>query len=103
MSSMVVVYVDVDDTLVRSAGAKLIPITPVVQKVLKLHQAGAVLYCWSAAGSGYARTVATMLGLEQCFTAFMTKPTIMLDDQEPAEWRQCRYVHPYNVDSIEDP
>jgi hypothetical protein len=52
-------------------------------------------------GAQYAREVAWELGLEHCFVAFLPKPTIMLDDQAPAEWRLCRHVHPFNVDSIE--
>jgi len=45
--------------------------------------------------------MARELGLEHCFVAFLPKPTIMLVDQAPAEWRLCRHVHPFNVDSIE--
>jgi len=29
------------------------------------------------------------------------KPTIMIDDQPPAEWRLCWCVHPFNIASIE--
>jgi predicted HAD superfamily phosphohydrolase YqeG len=96
-----IVFVDFDDTLVRSAGSKRIPITSVVQCVAAFKQAGAVLYCWSTGGADYAREVARELGIEHCFVAFLPKPTIMLDDQAPAEWRLCRHVHPFNVDSIE--
>jgi hypothetical protein len=56
---------------------------------------------WSTGGADYAREVARELGLEHCFVAFLPKPTIMLDDQAPAEWRLCRHVHPFNIDSIE--
>ncbi|HVJ18446.1 MAG TPA: hypothetical protein VM686_23665 [Polyangiaceae bacterium] len=31
----------------------------------------------------------------------LPKPRVILDDQPPAEWRQFRYVHPFNVASIE--
>jgi len=96
-----IVFVDVDDTLVRSAGSKRIPITPVAERVVALKQAGATLYCWSTGGAAYAREVARELGLEHCFVAFLPKPTIMLDDQPPAEWRLCRHVHPFNIGSIE--
>ena len=96
-----IVFVDVDDTLIRSAGTKRIPITPVAQRVAALKEAGATLYCWSTGGAEYAREVARELGLEDCFVAFLPKPTIMLDDQAPAEWRLCRHVHPFNVGSIE--
>lgn len=39
-----IVFVDVDDTLVRSAGSKRIPITSVTERVAALKQAGATLY-----------------------------------------------------------
>jgi hypothetical protein len=96
-----IVFVDVDDTLVRSAGTKRIPITPVAERVAALKEALATLYCWSTGGAEYAREVAIELGLEHGFVAFLPKPTIMLDDQPPAEWRLCGYVHPLNVGSIE--
>jgi hypothetical protein len=96
-----IVFVDVDDTLVRSAGTKRIPITPVVERVKGLKRAGATLYCWSTGGAEYARDAALELGLEGCFVAFLPKPTVILDDQAPAEWRMCRHVHPFNVTSIE--
>lgn len=98
-----VVFVDVDDTLVRSAGTKRIPITAVVERIAALNKAGATLYCWSTGGANYAREVAHELGLADCFVAFLPKPTILLDDQAPAEWRLCRHVHPFNVSSIETP
>ena len=96
-----IVFVDVDDTLVRSAGTKRVPITAVVERVKALHRAGATLYCWSTGGAEYARAAAIEVGLEECFVAFLPKPTIMLDDLPPADWRQCRCVHPLNVASIE--
>jgi hypothetical protein len=76
--------------------------TSVVERVAALKAAGATLYCWSTGGAQYAREVAGELGLEQCFVAFLPKPTIMLDDQAPAEWRLCRHIHPLNVGNIED-
>lgn len=96
-----IVFVDVDDTLVRSAGAKRIPMTAVVERVAALHRFGTTMYCWSTGGADYAREVSRELGLEHCFVAFLPKPTIMLDDQAPSEWRLCRHVHPFNVDSID--
>jgi len=95
-----IVFVDVDDTLVRSAGTKRIPIVAVVDRVKALKHVGATLYCWSTGGAVYARESAIDLGLEGCFVAFLPKPTIILDDQPPAEWRLCRHVHPFNVASI---
>ncbi|MEO8901730.1 MAG: DUF705 domain-containing protein [Polyangiaceae bacterium] len=96
-----IVFVDVDDTLVRSAGSNRIPITAVVERVRALKQAGATLYCWSTGGAEYARASASEVGLEDCFVSFLPKPTIMIDDQPSAEWRLCQCVHPFNVASIE--
>ena len=45
-----VVYIDVDDTLVRSAGTKTLPIPRVVEHVRQLANSGADLYCWSSVG-----------------------------------------------------
>jgi predicted ABC-type ATPase len=69
------VFVDVDDTLVRSAGSKRIPIAAVVDRVRALKQAGATLYCWSRGGAEYARASALEVGLEDCFVSFLPKPT----------------------------
>jgi FMN phosphatase YigB (HAD superfamily) len=99
--AMEIVFVDVDDTLVRSAGSKRIPIAAVVDRVRALKNAGATLYCWSTGGAEYARASASEVGLEDCFVSFLPKPTIMIDDQAPAEWRLCRCVHPFNVASID--
>jgi uncharacterized protein DUF705 len=96
-----IVFVDVDDTLVRSAGATRMPIAAVVDRIRALKQAGATLYCWSTGGAECARDSAKEVGLEDCFVSFLPKQTIMIDDQPPAEWRLCRCVHPFNVDSID--
>jgi hypothetical protein len=93
-SNSLVVYVDVDDTLVRSFGAKRIPITLVVEHVRELHRHGATLYCWSAGGAEYAQASARELGLEGCFLGFLPKPNVLIDDQPPAEWRGLICVHP---------
>jgi len=70
-----VVYVDVDDTLVRSAGTKRMPIPTVVAHVKTLFLDGVELFCWSTAGAEYARVTAQQLGIETCFKAFLPKPT----------------------------
>ena len=45
MSAPICIYVDVDDTLVRSVGSKRIPIPSVIRHVGELHREGAILYC----------------------------------------------------------
>jgi hypothetical protein len=43
-----IVYVDIDGTLVRSFGAKRIPMMEMVRHVRDLHRDGASLYAWLA-------------------------------------------------------
>ncbi len=99
-----VVYVDVDDTFVRSYGAKRIPIPAVIQHVRALWQQGAELYCWSSGGAEYAKESAVEFGIKECFTAFLPKPNIVLDDQRISEWRRLLEVHPAATvtESVED-
>jgi predicted HAD superfamily phosphohydrolase YqeG len=89
-----VVFVDVDDTLVRTVGAKRVPMPRVVARVRELHANGAQLYCWSSGGADYARRTAAELKLEECFVAFLPKPNLVIDDQAPAEWRYCALLRP---------
>ncbi|MBX3171028.1 MAG: hydrolase [Candidatus Eremiobacteraeota bacterium] len=69
-----IIYVDVDDTLVRSFGSKQIAMSATQDYVRQLQQAGATLYCWSSGGADYARRVATEAGLAECFIAYLPKP-----------------------------
>lgn len=92
-----VIFIDVDDTLVRSFGAKRIPIPPVIARVHELHQQGETLYLWSSGGADYARSSAIELGIQDCFVAFLPKPDVYLDDQSVDEWRYCRHVLPGNA------
>lgn len=95
-----VVYVDVDDTLIRSIGTKRIPMPAVVEQVRELHRQGVALYLWSSGGAEYARTSAAELGIEKCFVAFLPKPDAYLDDQPVHEWRFCRHVLPVNASDL---
>ena len=89
-----VVYVDVDDTLVRSAGTKRIPMPRLIERVKRLHAEGAILYLWSTGGQDYARATAEELKIANCFVAFLPKPTLILDDQPVSEWHGCAYEYP---------
>lgn len=100
-----VFYVDVDDTLVRYAGSKRMPIPSVVAHIRQLSGDGrAVFYCWSTNGAEYARSIAQDLGIESCFAAFLPKPNVMIDDQEMSAWKRFISVHPMQVDerSVDD-
>lgn len=90
-----VVYVDVDDTLVRSVGTKRIPIPAAIGRVRALYQEGATLYLWSTGGAEYARASAIELGLEGLFAGFLPKPTMYIDDQQVHEWRQLKHERPF--------
>ena len=92
-----VVYVDVDDTLVRSISNKRVPIVNVVEHVRTLANSGATLYCWSSGGASYAKKSAEELGIADCFTDFLPKPHVFLDDQSSDEWRRSVCVHPLSV------
>ena len=91
-----VAFVDVDDTLVRSVGPKRIPMTSVIAHVRSLKERGADLYCWSSGGAAYARQSARELGIEDCFTAFLPKPHVIIDDQQVSDWRTCTHLYPAN-------
>lgn len=92
-----IIYVDVDDTLVRSVGPKRIPSSQVIEAVRELHKRGAELYLWSSGGAEYARATAAELGLQDCFVAFLPKPHGYIDDQPVHEWRNCRHFLPSNA------
>jgi hydroxymethylpyrimidine pyrophosphatase-like HAD family hydrolase len=92
-----IVFVDVDETLVRSVGTKRIPMPPVIARVRELHQQGVALYLWSSGGADYARASAVELGIEDCFLAFLPKPDAYIDDQSVQEWRYCQHVLPGNA------
>ena len=95
-----VIYVDVDDTFVRSYGTKRIPMTAVIGTIRRLHTQGAALYCWSSGGADYARASAEEFGIAGCFQAFLPKPDVLLDDQAIADWRRLRQVHPNGCDAL---
>jgi hypothetical protein len=99
-----VVYVDIDDTLVRSYGGKRIPMSAMVAHVRELSRGGMVIYGWSSGGADYARSSARDLGIEACFVGFLPKPTVLIDDQAPAQWRRLVHVHPAEAASktVED-
>lgn len=99
-----IIYVDIDDTLVRSVGTKRIPIPAAVRHVCELKRQGAKLYCWSSGRADYARQSAQELSIADCFTAFLPKPQVLLDDQDLSEWRGLVQVHPAGCEanSVED-
>ena len=89
-----VIYVDVEGTLINSVGNKVVPIEPVINHVCELYDHGATLYCWSSAGANYARQAAITIGLEECFKAFLPKPNVAIDDVNIEDWRRFIQIHP---------
>jgi len=101
MAPAKIIYVDVDDTLIRSFGSKRIPMTDMVTLIRALKTHGATMYCWSSGGAAYARTSAEELGLADCFVAFLPKPHLLLDDVAIKDWsltelhpNECRALTP---------
>ena len=92
-----VIFVDVDDTLVRSVGTKRIPMPQVIAAVRGLAAQGARLCLWSTGGATYARSTAVELGLCDCFVDFLPNPDAYIDDQTVEEWRDWRHVLPPNA------
>jgi phosphoserine phosphatase len=91
-----VIFVDVDDTLVRTVGTKRIPMPGAIEQVRGLHRGGAALFLWSSGGGAYARDTAEELGITDLFQSFLPKPDVYIDDQSFEEWRYCRHVFPGN-------
>lgn len=92
-----VIFVDVDDTLIRSFGTKQIPIPNAIQFVREMFDAGHQLYCWSRGGSNYSQEIATKLGIADCFVSFLPKPDVVLDDKLRDLLDHCEFIHPNNA------
>lgn len=92
-----VIFVDVDDTLVRSFGTKEIPIGHSIDYVRRMYNDGHSLYCWSRGGADYARDVAQRLGILDCFICFLPKPDTVLDDRLDKFLDYCEFIHPNNA------
>lgn len=93
------IYVDVDDTLVRTSSGKRIRIPATINHIKELKKQNATLYCWSSGGADYARMVAEELGISELFTAFLPKPNMLIDDQNVNDWRYLIQVHPMSCSS----
>ena len=90
------IFVDVDDTFVRSFGSKRIPIPATIEHLKTLKKQGANLYCWSSGGADYAQKSAAEFSIADIFTAFLPKPQVMIDDQNINNWKRLIQVHPFS-------
>ena len=95
-----IIFVDVDDTLVRSFGTKRIPMPNVVAQVRRLKATGAILFLWSSGGADYCRATAIELGISDCFDGYLPKPTVYIDDQPVHEWRLCEHFYPSQAENV---
>ena len=93
-----IIYVDVDDTFVRSISTKRIAMPATIRHIRALKEQGATMYCWSSGGAEYAQNSAREFGIEDCFVAFLPKPQVLIDDRNIAEWRDLKCVHPASCD-----
>lgn len=100
MSRTLVVYVDVDDTFVRSHGKSRIPIPAVIKHIRALKSEGADLYCWSSGGAEYAQNSAEEFEIGDCFLGFLPKPDIAIDDLSFSNWKNMVEVHPNECISL---
>lgn len=97
MNRPLIIFVDVDDTFVRSFGSKRIPITATIDRIKELHKEGAILYCWSSGGAAYAEESAKEFMIEHCFQGFLPKPNVLIDDVKITQWHEFVEYHPNEV------
>ena len=97
MDRKLVIYIDVDDTLIRTVGTTQIPMPASADYVRRMHAAGHTLYCWSRGGGDYSRDVATSLGIADCFVGFLPKPDVCLDDRGDQLLDYCDVILPGNA------
>ena len=93
-----VIYVDVDDTLIRYDATRRVPMPAVDARIKALHAAREALYVWSSGGADYAREVAGDLGLAGCFVAYLPKPDTYIDDLPMHDWINCEHSLPSSSD-----
>lgn len=99
MSRIPVFYIDVDDTLVRHVGAKIILMPQSINHVKLLKEQGALLYCWSSAGAKEAQRICESLQIDHLFEAFLPKPNVMIDDCSIDTWPDLKSYHPNQLSS----
>lgn len=73
------------------------PATVKLVRALRVH--GATLYLWSRGGATYAEEVAKELRIDDCFTAFLPKPDLLLDDASVEDWSAVE-LHPAECSGI---
>lgn len=80
------IAIDVDGTLVQDG-----KLSQAVANLAKTKKAdGFEVILWSARGRRYAETVAAIAGIEDHFTAIVSKPGFIVDD---LGWSWIKYTH----------
>lgn len=97
MDQTLTIYIDVDDTLIRTVGKTQIPMPASADYVRRMFAAGHRLFCWSRGGGEYAREVATSLEIAECFVGFLPKPDVCLDDRGEKLLDYCKIILPGNA------
>lgn len=70
----------------------------VVEHLRGLDPARCELFAWSPNGAAAARVCAVEAGVEALFRAFLPKPHVLLDEQEPAQWPGVTVQHPARIE-----
>lgn len=102
MSAPLFIYVDVDDTLIEKVDGQERPIQHVVNHVCELHRKGVILYCWSTGGEEHARSAAQKLDIEHCFTGFLHKPQVFIDDEQTEQWPHFVHIRPDKLGTLQE-
>lgn len=79
------IAVDVDGTLQIDGQ----PNSKVIEWCRQKKSEGSTLILWSAAGASHARSFAESFGVAELFSAIISKPSLILDDQG---WDWIRYT-----------
>ena len=94
----VVIYIDVDLTLIDVNGQE---IEGAVEMVKQLSKEDTRLYLWSTAGQEYCIKVSKRLGIYELFEGFGAKPDIVIDDM-PKTCTEPFIFNPYDYEKLSD-
>ena len=90
-------YIDVDDTLIRTIGSKIIPIPNTLKLINELDLSANTIYLWSRGGAEYCKNTAHLLGIQDKIFGYLSKPDILIDDQDICDWSHIKKFHPNEI------
>ena len=73
MNGKKIIFIDIDDTLVRTYGLKRIPIPKTIQAIFRFHKEGSEIYLWSNGGSDYCKKNSKRIRNRQMHYRIFTK------------------------------